>query len=325
MIRAREQVMMHVLLTAKTHLCWVYDLELGRSSMTMTDQNKVEEGEERASDFHGSLLHCLINGLEHSAHSEQDSSRVRGQLQLAIKWKRPDALHWLLRRHSRRMQRVVFQALVDDLLHTAIETHNEKAVIKLLEYGASLHSYAFGRGDTGVQVEIPREGETDEEEEGETDEAGEQVAADAAVRRKMRAHNKMQEAANLWAGLIRACKSDPSTRHVYVFLKGVQTTFRQRAVVGIRGCGLWATTGIAHKIRESRNLVLRTRFANLDASDLDLDALKGWEAFDSLEWDSIFSQLSEEEKSQLDAGDKSEGRHRSSTFQQLVLLQVSTT
>ena len=34
---------------------------------------------------------------------------------------------------ARRMQRVAFQALIDDLLHTAIETHNEKAVVKLLE------------------------------------------------------------------------------------------------------------------------------------------------------------------------------------------------
>ena len=79
-----HKVMMHVLLTAKTHLCWVYDLEIGRSSMAITDQNKVEEGEERASDFHGSLLHCLINGLEHSAQSDQDSSRVRGQVCVSV-------------------------------------------------------------------------------------------------------------------------------------------------------------------------------------------------------------------------------------------------
>ena len=62
---------------------------------------------------------------------------------LAIKWKRPDVLHWLLRRNSVRMHRFEFQGLIDTFLHTAIETRNEKGVLKLLEYGGRLSAYQF--------------------------------------------------------------------------------------------------------------------------------------------------------------------------------------
>jgi hypothetical protein len=62
---------------------------------------------------------------------------------LAIKWKRPDVLHWLLRRNSARMHRFEFQGLIDKFLHTAIETRNEKGVLKLLEYGGRLSAYQF--------------------------------------------------------------------------------------------------------------------------------------------------------------------------------------
>ena len=149
---------------------------------------------------------------------------------------------------ARRMQRVAFQALIDDLLHTAIETHNEKAVVKLLEYGASLSAYAFGGIDNDSQ-EVDA-GEEEEEEGEEGDEGGEESgAADEAGARRTTGASKVEDAVNLWQGLIHACKSDPSTRHVYVFLKGIQSTFRARAALGSRGCGFVVATDSAQTIR----------------------------------------------------------------------------
>ena len=144
------------------------------------------------------------------------------------------------------MQRLAFQALIDDLLHTAIEAHNEKAVVKLLEYGASLSAYAFGGSDNSQEVDAG-----EEEEEGEEgDEGGEESAgADEAGARRTPGTNKVEDAVSLWTGLIHACKSDPSTRHVYVFLKGIQSTFRARAALGSRGCGFVAATDSAQTIR----------------------------------------------------------------------------
>ena len=40
---------------------------------------------------------------------------------------------------------------------------------------------------------------------------------------------QMQTAARLWEGLIRECKTDPHTRHVYVLLKEKKRALRARA------------------------------------------------------------------------------------------------
>jgi hypothetical protein len=79
----------------------------------------------------------------HAEYQKTTGAKVREQVALAIKWKRPDVLHWLLRRNLTSMHRYEFQGLIDEFLHTAIETRNEKGVLKLLEYGARLSAYQF--------------------------------------------------------------------------------------------------------------------------------------------------------------------------------------
>ena len=73
---------------------------------------------------------------------------------LAIKWDRPDVLHWLLRRNASRTQRFAFQALIDQFLQMAVHARNEKAVVKLLEYGASLSAYKFTAGADEMEEDI---------------------------------------------------------------------------------------------------------------------------------------------------------------------------
>ena len=72
--------MRHVLTVAKTRFCWVYDVAdvaapVATAPTIASDVHgggaarlatAIAEGRERATDFHGALLHCLVNGLEHA-------------------------------------------------------------------------------------------------------------------------------------------------------------------------------------------------------------------------------------------------------------------
>ena len=72
--------MRHVLTVAKTRFCWVYDVAdvaapVAAAPTMASDVHgagaarlgtAIAEGRERATDFHGALLHCLVNGLEHA-------------------------------------------------------------------------------------------------------------------------------------------------------------------------------------------------------------------------------------------------------------------
>ena len=204
-----RKVMIHVLLTAKTKFCWVYDLDVGGANLSRApDPTRVMEGLERACDFHGSMLHCLINGLQHSPyyHHEEiggtatDSLLLNTQIMLAIRWKRPDALHWLLRRlfvlSEKRVKarytvtHTEFQGIIDRCLQISIQNVNEAAVMKLLEYGARLSAYCFA----GTHDQVLAGG-----------------------------------AAPLWEDLIRTCKTDPSRRHMHTVLSATKRTLRAQA------------------------------------------------------------------------------------------------
>ena len=201
-----RMLLVQVLLAARSKSCWVYDLEVNKADFRKhVDEERVNAGLQRPTDFKGSLLHCLLNSLHHSR--EEQYNILRTQVHLAIKWERPDALHWLLRKSSTTMQRYSFQELIDNVLQTAVATHNEDAVIKLVEYGANLSAYKFSlqADETGTQTE------------------------EGWVRSKMAAEKKLQHAAMLWENLMVACKTDPSTRHVHDLLKLIKVRFRDRA------------------------------------------------------------------------------------------------
>ena len=198
------------------------------------------------------------------------------QVLLAMHWHRPDVLHWLLRKNSQRMQRYDFQTQIDIFLHTAIESHNERAVVKLREYGASLSAYQFtivgeggGRGGGGGRD-------------------ASQIASDASfrVQQKMAQEVQLQHAARLWEGLITASEFDPATRHVYSFLQGIKKKFRARA--RLRG-------GKASEV--ARQEVGRL----IDAQNLS--ALRGWEAFAGLETHNVVSGLSQEQHEDMEDDD----------------------
>ena len=270
----------HVLMCARTRCCWVYDLEVSRANLRkIVDEGRVSQGLERAADFKGSLLHCLVNGVE---QSRQDRfNKMRAQVVLAIKWKRPDALHFLLRRNAARMQRYPFQTLIDRMLHTAVESHNEEAVVKLLEYGARLSAYEFAvRGGD--------------------EEAGQQHHDSLASKGRLASEKKLQKAAQLWENLIVATKSDPSTRHVSVLLKLKKREFRDR--VRLRG--------------RARGKSVGGGGGAVDGSDLS--SLTGAVAFDGLEWSKVISQMGtgEVEEEELE-----EIKQRCKTWQRIVLLQ----
>jgi len=125
-----RKVLVHVLLIAKTKFCWVYDLDTGPvASARRTDRKLVEAGLERASDFPGSLLHCLLNGVEHS--SPDQVHKLHRQLRLAIKWERPDALHWLLRKHAAKMERGEFDSIVNRYLQVCGRSSSSVAAVEV--------------------------------------------------------------------------------------------------------------------------------------------------------------------------------------------------
>ena len=110
----------------------------------------------------------------------------------------------------------------------------------------------------------------------------------ARVQRKMAAEVQMQTAARLWEGLIRECKADPHTRHVYVLLKEKKKALRARAKF----------------TRETASSSLE----ELEASGLAM--LTGVAAFASLEWSNVFKTLTDEQLETLTDDDRLEMRHR---------------
>jgi len=269
-------LLIQVLLAARNKGCWVYDLEVNNANFRKgVDEERVNDGLQRPTDFKGSLLHCLLNGIQNSR--EDHFSSIRTQVSLCIKWERPDALHWLLRKNSATTQRYVFQNLVDMVLQTAVSTHNEDAVVKLVEYGANLSAYRF----------TLQGGEREETEEG-------------WLQSKLAAEKKMQQAARLWENLMVACKTDPSTRHVYDLLKLTKKKFRDRARLTAASRG-----------SDGQNTV--------NASDLS--KLVGWEAFHNLEWQNVVEQMEVLQGAELDKDERDEIKERCKTWQRITLLQ----
>ena len=120
-----RKVVIHVILIARSPVCWVFDLEIAGTRTGVLQSDRVQQGLKRAEDFTGAVCHCLINGLQHSSNRD----KLGAQLSLAIKWQRPDVLHYLLRKNIARTPCTT----LDGLMHQAIQQSNEKAVVKLLE------------------------------------------------------------------------------------------------------------------------------------------------------------------------------------------------
>jgi hypothetical protein len=286
-----RKVLIHVILTAKTKFAWVYDLETGRGGAKLVDHNRVEQGLDKATDFTGAVLHCLINGIDQAPGGQRDKLGLA--MTLAIKWDRPDVLHWLLRRNASRTQRFAFQALIDQFLQMAVHARNEKAVVKLLEYGASLSAYKFTAGADEMEEDIGGVHQTP-----------------TRTARKMKAEAQLQRAAQLWEKLIRHCKSDPPTRHVYVFLGLTKQRFRARASLrgGFGGLRSSSQAPPADDYWQSLN-------------DMDLSMLVGWEAYAGLDWRGMMQRMPPQERASLSHEDQVEIKCRCHTWQRLVLLQ----
>ena len=121
------------------------------------------------------------------------------QLRLALKWERADVLHWLLRKNSAKMLRYEFAAIIDRFLHVAIETHNEQAVVKLLEYGARVAAYRF----TAEAADLaPASSSSQGADQAGRDDMGAREMS-LRMQRKLAAEAQLQTAAQLWESLMR--------------------------------------------------------------------------------------------------------------------------
>jgi hypothetical protein len=89
-------LLIQVLLAARSKSCWVYDLDVNKANFRKhVDEERVNAGQQRPTDFKGSLLHCLLNSFQHSR--EEQFNILRTQVHLAIKWEQPDALYCTLK------------------------------------------------------------------------------------------------------------------------------------------------------------------------------------------------------------------------------------
>ena len=125
----------------------------------------------------------------------------------------------------------------------------------------------------------------------------------------MKSEMQLQHAALLWEDLMRASKSDPSTRHVYHFFKLTKTKLSMQAQWRWRA-------GEAAKAELPRHKI----WDGIQSGDLK--ELSGCAAYSGLEWYNVLASMPPDQVSALTEEEKSEIKARAKTWQKIVLLQT---